>query len=328
MSLKKLITFSFVCLLTIFSSSCGKQEIAYKFTNNKDLRIALVIPGPVNDSSWNYATYTGLKRFQTDYKCNISVIERVNLVDAKEVFLELAKRKFNLILANGYQYGALLKKVAQKYPDVFFIVIGGEAKQNPNLASFKFNDEQYGYLAGIVAGLNTSTNKVGIVVGKRIPTTERTIIGMREGLKSVNPKADLVVSYINSWKDIAKGKEAGIAQINTGIDVITHLADISGIGVIKAAEESDISVIGAITDQYDLAPTAVITSVIQDASQLVYLACENYYEKTIAPKIYSFGLKDQVIELAPSYGNIDPPIETKINRLKDQLADLESAGSN
>ena len=146
---------------------------------------------------------------------------------------------------------------------------------------------------------------------------------MREGLKSVNPKADLVVSYINTWKDISKGREAGIAQINTGVDVITHLADISGIGVIKAAEESDISVIGAVSDQYDLAPTAVITSVIQDASQLVYLACQNYRDHLLESKIYNFGLKDQVIELVPSYGNIDPPVETKINRLKDQLAELE-----
>lgn len=322
MILKKLIIF--ILLIACYSSSCTRKEAFYKFGNNKTLQIALIIPGPVNDSSWNYAAYAGLKRFETDHKANISVIERVGLEDTEEVVHELAKRQFNLVIANSFQYGIVLKKIAQKYPKIFFVIIGGETKESPNLASFKFNDEQFGYLLGVIAGLNTSTNKVGIVVGKKIPSIKRTIIGMREGLKSVNPKADLVVSYINSWKDIGKGKEAGITQINTGVDVITHLADISGIGVIKAAEESDISVIGTITDQYDLAPTAVITSAIQDASQVVYLACSQYYEKNLTPRIYSFGLKDQVIELTPSNGNIDPPIETRINRLKDHLADLEA----
>ena len=142
---------------------------------------------------------------------------------------------------------------------------------------------------------------------------------------SVNPKTDLVVSYINESNDITKGREAGAAQISGGVDVITHLADQSGIGVIKAAEEADISAIGSVVDQHDLAPSTVITSCIEDVSQLVYLACEHFSEKRLKPKIYSFGLKDQVIDLEPSYGNIDPTVETKINRIKSQLLDLEIA---
>ena len=306
-------------------SGCSKEKSVYKFLKVNKLKVALVLSGPVDDSSWNAAAYNGLKRFQEDYKAEVSVVEKINLSDAHEVFSELADRKFNLIIANSYNYWTILKRVARKYPETFFCVNGAPVSQEPNLCSFNFKDEQYGYLLGVVAGLNTATNKVGIVVGKKLPSVENTILGMRKGLKSVNPKADLVVSYINTWSDVAKGREAGIAQINTGVDVITHLADQGGIGVIKAAEEADISAIGAIVDQHDLAPTTVITSGIEDASQLVYLACEFYKEQILEPQVYRFGLRHQVIELAPSYGNIDATIETKINRIKSELTDIENA---
>ena len=320
--MKKFFIFSLAILIVITNVSCAKTKSAFHFDTNK-LKVALVIRESLSDSSRDTEAYSGLKRFETDYGAGIAVVEKVGLEDAKAVFAELVEKKFNLILANGYEYGKILKRRAKMYPDTFFCVIGGETVQEPNLCSFGFKDEQYGYLIGAVAGLNTSTNKVGIIVGDKIPPIERTIIGMRNGLKSVNPKADLVVSYINSFNDINKGKEAAISQINTGVDVITHLADQSGIGVIKAAEESDTSVIGAVIDQHDLAPSTVITSGIQDVSQLVYLACQYYVEEALEPVIFRFGLKNQVIDLTPSYGNIDPTTESRINRVKSTLIDQE-----
>lgn len=322
--MKKYFTFFLLFLIVCTNFSCSFDKVTYKFKKT-NIKVALVLPGPANDPFWNKATYDGLKRFTKDYHVNILVVEKVSLADANDVFSELGERKTDLVIGNGYGYGYILKRIAKKYPDTFFCTIGGEVSQEPNLCSFGFKDEQYGFLVGSIAGLNTTTNKVGIVVGEKLPSIERIILGMREGLKSVNPKADLVVSYINSWNDISKGREAALTQINTGVDVITHIADVGGIGVIKAAEEADISAIGAITDQHDLAPGAVITSSIEDASQLVYLVCEYYVERGLKPKAYHFGLKDQVIDLAPSYGNIDPTIETRINRIRDQLTDLEAA---
>lgn len=324
MYLKKFLIFLTLILIVFYSSSCLYKNNEFKFVDSKYLKVALVLSGPVNDSSWNTAAYNGLKRFQDDYKVEVAVVNKVSLDDAKKIFAKLVEKKFNLIIAHGYEYGFILKKIAKQFPEIFFCVIGGEISQENNLCSFSFKDDQYGYLIGVAAGLNTATNKVGIVVGKKIPSVERTIVGMREGLKIVNPKADLIVSYTNSWDDIAKGRKAGIAQLNRGVDVITHLADTGGIGVIKAAEEADISAIGAIVDQHDLAPSTVITSGIQDASQLVYLVCEHYIEKSLEPKIYRLGLKDQVIDITSSYGNIDPTTETRINRIKSQLTDLET----
>jgi len=319
--MKSFCNFLLAILILLTSSACLNTK-SFKF-KTKDIKVALVLGGPINDSLWNKAAYNGLKRFEKDYRATISVVENVNLSESKKVFSKLAQTDYDLIIAHGYEYGPYLKKIATKYLKTFFCVVGGGVFQEPNLCSVNFKDEQYGYLVGVVAGLSTSTNMVGIVVGKKIPSIEKTIVGMRNGLRITNPKADLIVSYINTFFDINKGREAAADQINSGVDVITHLADISGLGVIRAAEESDISAIGAIVDQHDLASTTIITSGIQDASQLIYLACEHYIEKNLLPDIYYFGLKDQVIDLTPSYGNIDPTTETKINRIKSQLADLE-----
>lgn len=324
--MKKFVNY-FLLLIVFFSvASCSFKKSVFKF-KAKDIKIALVLAGPINDSLWNEAAYNGLKRFQTDHKSStkIAVVEKVSPKEAKAVFTRLAEKKYDLIIGYGYDSGLILKKIARIYPDTFFCVIGREISREPNLCSFNFKDEQYGYLLGIVAGVSTFTNKAGIVVAKRLPSIEKVILGMRKGLRSVNPKADLIVSYINTWDDTTRGREAGIAQVNNGVDVITHLADHAGVGIIRAAEEADISAIGAIIDQHDLAPSTVITSGLQDASQLVYLACEHYIEMILEPIDYHYGLKDQVIELAPSYGNIDPTTETRINRIKSMLIDLEIA---
>ncbi|MBI1858424.1 MAG: BMP family protein [Candidatus Melainabacteria bacterium] len=319
---KYLYIFLFFSLLVLFCSSCiRKQEFNF---NTKNPQFVLILPGPINDSSLNEEAYKGLKRFKGDYGIvRIAAIEKVAVDELPNVVAGLIKLKYDYIIAHGYDYGSTLQKITRKYPDVFFCNIGGDKVQAPNLCTFNFKDEQYGYLVGVVAGLNTATNKVGIIVGGKTPSVERVIIGMRKGLRAVNPKADLVVSYINSWTDITKGKEAANTQINTGVDILTHLADRAGIGIIKAAEEADISVIGAIQDQHSIAPTTVINSGIEDASQLVYLACEHYIDKTLLPIDYRYGLKHQVVDLTPSHGNIDPSTENRISAIKRQLTDIE-----
>ena len=318
MSLRKFFTFFLSILISFTSVSCSNF-------NEEKIKIALVLSGPVKDSYKNEAAYNGLKRFQSDYKTEIAVVERVNQDDAKDIFSGLAERKYDLVIANDYDFGPVLKNIVKMFPDTSFSVIEGHLKEEPNLSSFNFKSEQIGYLTGVVAGLNTATNKTGIVVGKKSPSTKKTILGFRKGLRDVNPKADLTVSYIDSNSDITKGREAAASQINTGVDVIAHLAEQSGVGVIKACEEADISAIGSVVDQHDLAPSTVITSYIEDVSQLIYLACEYFAEKKLQPRIYTFGLKDQIIDLASSYGNIDPTVETKMNRIKSQLLDIEIA---
>lgn len=318
----------FLLLLTsivLFSSSCARNNRGYKFPDKKIIKIALVLPGSISDSSWNSGSYNGLKRFENDYKAEIAVVEKVSKEEAEKVFPKLAEKEFDLIIGHSYEYSTLLKKLAPLFPKTFFCITGGEISKIPNLCSVNFKNEQYGYLIGVVAGLNTSTNKIGIVVGEKIPSVEKIIVGLRKGLKSVNPKADLIVSYIDNWDDIAKGREAAIEQINTGVDIITHFADIGGIGVIKAAEEADISAIGALSDQHELAPTTVISSGIQDLSQLIFLICEHYYDHSLEPIAYYYGLKDQVIDITPGYGNIDPTTETRINRIKAKLVEMETS---
>lgn len=324
MLIKKFSTLFLLITVGVFLTSCSDGISNYKFFNKEHIKVALVLPQSISNSPTCREAYNGLKRIKQDYKAEIGVVEKVNQSEARKVFIALAKKKFDLIITLDYKQGQIMKQLARMYPETFFCIVNGSTSQSPNLCSFNFKDEQYGYLIGAVAGLNTSTNKAGIVIQGKSPSTRKIVLGMRRGLQSINPKADLLVSYIKKSNDISAGKEAALVQINSGVDVIAHHADISGIGVIKAAEEADILAIGSVEDQHDLAPNIVITSGIKDISQLVYLACEKYIEKKLEPINYYFGLKDQVIDLAPSYGNVDPTTEAKINQIKTKLTDLES----
>ena len=323
-SLKTLFLFLSSLLIIFLATSCLKSKNKFSF-NSTNPKIVLVLPGSITESLWNSSAFDGLKRIKSDYKnVEIAAVENVSTKESKAIFHALAKQNYDLVIAYGYQYGAVLKKIAPKCPNTFFCVVDGDIFQGQNLSSFTFKDEQFGYLLGVIAGLNTATNKVGIVISRKIPSVERAIIGMREGLRSVNPKADLVISYTKEQNSIPICREAAVDQINTGVDVVTHIVDIGGIGVIKAAEESDISAIGTVTDQHSFGPTTVLASVILDISQIVYLVSELYLDKSLEPAIYRFGLKHELIDITPSQGNIDPTTENTIQGIKKQLAEMES----
>ena len=163
--ISKIILF-FLLIISLTSCQPNKKGFVY---NLKDPKIALVLSGPVNDSSWNIAAYQGIKRFQSDHKTiDISIVEKVSPSDSYAVFNQLAKKGYSLVIGHGFRYSNIIKNVARNNPQTFFALVGGELAQEPNLCSFNFKDVQYGYLLGIVAGLNTSTNKVGIVVGKKL----------------------------------------------------------------------------------------------------------------------------------------------------------------
>ena len=114
------------------------------------------------------------------------------------------------------------------------------------------------FLTGVASGLSTTTNKVGVIGGERIPPVIRYEVGFRAGVEAVNPDCEVLVAYVDSFEDPEAGKEFAFAQFSDGADILFPVAGLTGTGAYSAVAElnkpGEQWVLGADVTQDALAP--------------------------------------------------------------------------
>jgi basic membrane lipoprotein Med (substrate-binding protein (PBP1-ABC) superfamily) len=130
--------------------------------------------------------------------------------------------------------------------------------QAPNFSVFDNYIQEPAYLSGMVAGGMTKSNKIGMVGGFPIPEVNRLMNAFMAGAKEVNPKVEFSVSFINSWFDPPKAKEAAFAMIDKGADVMYA----ERFGVSDAAKEKGKLAIGNVINTQDKYPDTVVASAL------------------------------------------------------------------
>jgi basic membrane lipoprotein Med (substrate-binding protein (PBP1-ABC) superfamily) len=257
--------FSFAVALAGLATlpGCGRAADA------KVWKVALVLPGAISDKGFNAEAYEGLLRIKQELGATISFSESTPMANYERVTRTFAEEGNDIIILNGLEFGDLVKRIAPDYPQQDFIVTDSDGLAGPNFCSLRGKAEDAAFLCGVLAGLTTKSNHLGAVVGFDYPLLVTQVEAFRLGARSSNPKATLNVTYLGTFDDPSKGKEAALAQINAGVDLIYHNADNSGVGVIQACAEKGIKAIGWGLDQNPLAPKAVITSELLNTAFLI-----------------------------------------------------------
>ena len=163
----------------------------------------------------------------------------------------------DIIFGDAFGNEEAVRSVAADYPDIAFIFGSGGGPANPNFSVFDNWIHEPAYLAGMLAGGLTQSGTIGVVGGVPVPEVNRITNAFIMGAQAVNPEVETKVSFINSWFDPAAAKEAALAQIDAGADVLYA----ERFGVIEAAQEKGLIAVGNMSDQAELAPEAVVTSV-------------------------------------------------------------------
>ena len=163
----------------------------------------------------------------------------------------------DIIFGDAFGNEEAVRAVAADYPDIAFVFGSGGGPANPNFSVFDNWIHEPAYLAGMLAGGLTETDTIGIVGGVPVPEVNRITNAFIMGAQAVNPEVEAKVSFINSWFDPAAAKEAALAQIDAGADVLYA----ERFGVIEAAQEKGLIAVGNMSDQAELAPESVVTSV-------------------------------------------------------------------
>lgn len=248
--LARLLAAALTSVLVLGAGQAGAAE---------QLRVAAVFETPIEEP-WVNQIHVALQKAEEELGIEYTWSESVKSADFARVMREYAEADYDLIMGDSFGAERIARRVARDYPDTAFTFGSGIGPAEPNFAVFDNWIHEPAYLAGMIAGRLTENNTVGAVAAMTIPEVNRLCNAFCAGAKEVNPEVTCKFSFIGSFFDPPKAKEAALAQIDQGVDVIYA----ERFGVIEAAAEKGIPAIGNMSDQWELAPETVVTSVVWD----------------------------------------------------------------
>ncbi len=312
--MRKMILALFValCLLAPTFGQSGGAKSA------KAIKVALILSGPANDQGWNAVALQGLKDAEAKYGIQSAYSENVGIADSEAAFMDYASQGYDLVIGHGFQYGDPALSVGKRFPKTKFMAIEANSS-GENVASYVIACEEAGYLMGILSASMSKTGKIGMVGGIEQPSIIKVVEAYKLGAKAYNPKIQVMDVYIGSFTDVNLGKEAALAMADKGADVLSHIANQAGTGVIKAAEERGLLSTGDSWDQSVISPKAVVCSTVYNVPTLVMIAVEKVRAGTFKGGVFNMGMSQGVVDIAP-YHDFDAKIPKKA---KDMIADLK-----
>jgi basic membrane protein A and related proteins len=210
------------------------------------------------EEPWDGVIHQALQKAADEGKITYEYTDDIGYSgDMERVLREISEEsKPAAILGDAFGNEEAVRRVAAEYPEIAFAFGSGLGPAEPNMAVFDNWIHEPAYLCGLIAGGVTETNVIGIVGAMPVPEVNRIANAFIDGVKEVNPDAEVLVSFINSWFDPASAKEAALAQIDAGADVLFA----ERFGVIEAAVENGLYSFGNMSDQYELGPDSVLNS--------------------------------------------------------------------
>lgn len=277
-------------------SGCGGGTTA-----GAGFRVGLITPGSIADAAWNSGAYTGLHWIRDSLGAVVSHVEARTPGEQEEALRAYAAQGYDLVFGHGFEFQDPAERISAEYPRTVFIVTSGERVAENNVAPLVFQIEQGTYLAGMIAGALTKSNRIGFVGGIELPPIKRGYEGWVSGARDVNPRVETRLTYLNSFDDATAGREAALAMIRLGVDMLHHNADQAALGVFQAAKESQgVYVFGANADQASLAPEQVLGSVVIDLPRAFLAVAREVKEGRFSVKVEAFGLAGGVLRYEPN----------------------------
>jgi basic membrane protein A and related proteins len=183
------------------------------------LKVAAIYTVPF-EQQWVSRIHKALKAAEARGEIEYKASENVTNADYERVMREYATAGNQLIVGEAFAVETAARKVAKDFPKTSFLLGSSGKPQAPNFSVFDNYIQEPAYLTGMIAGGMTKSNQIGMVGGFPIPEVNRLMNAFMAGAKEVNPKVTFTVSFINSWFDPPKAKEAAFAMIDKGADVL------------------------------------------------------------------------------------------------------------
>ncbi len=303
--------------------ACNNNQAATPKTENSSqwFKVAIALPGSSTDQAWNQSGYEGINQIRQKLCAEVAYVEQVAPADQIEALTDFARKGYNVVFAHGGQFDTAVKQVAAKFPNTFFIAVDGSVK-GKNIAALRIDHLQVSYLCGIIAASMTKSNKLAYLAGQEFAATQEELRGFELGAKSIKPNIQITSTFTGDGNDVAKAKEATLALISSGVDVIYQWLDNASAVVLQTASDKGIYAFGNIKDQLDIAPKAVLTSAVKRLDLAIVYLAELAKQQQIKGQIYTIGLERPDILFLGKFGSIIPEqVQQKTLNIKQEIID-------
>jgi len=289
--------------------------------DGSDITVTMVTDtAGIGDQNFNDLAKLGGERAAAELGVDFQIQESQTQADYVPN-LTLGAEAGELTVAIGALLSDAVDEVAPQFPDRSFAIIDGIVEQ-PNVFSIVFREHEGGFLAGVLSGLFSQTGIMGVIGGIRVPPVERYEVGFRAGVQSVNPSAQVLVSYADSFEDPALGKELSLAQYNNGADIIFPIAGRTGVGSFDAANEKGAGfwVVAADTDQSHLGPGRQLCAAKKGVDIAFFNAAEAEVNGTFAGgAVANLGLIEGGIDIYAIDESVDQSILDTVEAYKQAI---------
>ncbi len=283
------------------------------------VKVGFVYVGPVGDSGWTFQHDLARKQMETALMGRVTTqfVENVpEGADSERVIREMAQSGCKVIFATSFGYMNPALKVAEQFPNTVFMHATGY-KTAANLGQYDGRFYEGRYLNGVIAGKLTKSNIGGYVGSYPIPEVVMGINAFTRGMRSVNPKAEVRVVWVNSWVDPGKEREAALTLIAQGADMLVHETDTAAVN--QAAQEKGAKVFCYNSDELKYAPKAQLGGTI--------LTWGDYYTKTVKDVMAGQwktgfiwgGLKEGFIKMAPMSAAVPKAVQEQVKKIEAQI---------
>lgn len=293
-------------------SACGGTDTAEAPADPGADRVALLTSGPVSDAGWYAGAYQGLQLIGDSLGARTSHQQTRTPAEFDEAFLSYATEGYDLVFAHGFEYQDAAVRAGRQFEDMTIVVSGG-GRIADHVVPLIFSLEQGSYLAGLVAGGMTESGVLGMVGGVAVPPAQGTFVAFEAGVKAVRPDARVLETWIGNWNDVAAAKEAAVAQLQRGADVIIHNTDAASFGVFQAVREAvgegrTVWAIGMNADQNEVAPEVILGSAVIRISTAFLQVARRWKDGGLEAPVYQ-GLAEGVVDFVPNpaLGDRIPP---------------------
>ena len=324
--MKKILAMVMTCVMLAGSlalAGCGtaKTTTETSAASKEALKVGVLYISPKDDGGYSQAHAEGIAKAVASLGDKIQIFELENVSDsdaqATTAAIEnLVSEGCKLIFTTSYGYMEPTAAAAEKYPDVKFCHCSGYTRNDTNLDTYFGQIETGRYLAGIVAGLTTKTDKLGYVAAFPIPEVIRGINAYTLGARSVNPDATVQVVWTNTWFDMDVEKAAAETLLAAGVDVMAQHQDSPA--AITAAEAA-----GAYAVGYDLsyagAPKAYLTAPLWNWGTYYTYKIQQVLDGGWKVENYWGGMKEGVVTLDALSSLVSDEAKAAVAKVQDQV---------
>ena len=248
--MKKIVVIALVFIMVVSLAACGTGNKGDKTKEDMTGSVAMVLSGLITDKAFNQFTYEGMMRAAEELGIKAAYKESVTQDEQIEVIRQFAQQGYSIVIGQGGQFGEALSIVAAEFPKTKFIFsVGTDTYGLENMSAATVSYSHAGFIGGVLAGLTTKTNKVAMIVGEFYDNHRMMEAGFYAGVAYVNPEIETTSITTGDWADTVKAREASLALIAQGYDVLYPCLDAAGAGVAAAAQDSEnVWVVGSVAD--------------------------------------------------------------------------------